>query len=67
MSTPALGPKKVRRLAALCGLDLNGAWSGNAWKAYVRTTDHRHFIVDRKTGEIETYEPIWHWTDCPNE
>ncbi len=65
MSTPALGPKKVRKLGELCGLSLNGAWSGNGREAHVRTRDHHHYTVDRRTGEILSEHPGSCFTDCP--
>ena len=64
-----LGPKKLRKLAALTGLPLNRAIIRNHYGEGVVWTEAgcRHYQIDPKTGEHTEIADPFHWASCDPE
>jgi hypothetical protein len=61
-----LGPRRLRRLSALTGLDLRRAYirgsqsEGTVWDG----DDHTHYAINPRTGEHKPIEDPFHWSSC---
>lgn len=66
MGVNVLGPRKLRKLVRMTGLELDRALvyshHENGRVAAARTIDHRHVLIDRETGEVwddDSTHPCW--------
>jgi hypothetical protein len=70
MGLQSLGPRKVRRLARITGLDIVHAVAGGGYTYGFVTSDHRHGWYEMKTGEWaledpgDDADPYAHWSSC---
>lgn len=70
-----LGPRKLRRLSRLSGLDLDRAYIRNRYaegRVLSGSATCTHFRIDPRTGEstmlTEDDSPVsLHWSSCPRE
>lgn len=61
-----LGPRKLRRLKALTGLDVARAYRrGRYAEGVVWSGDqHTHYAIDWESGEVEPLDTPLHWWSC---
>lgn len=67
MGAQRLGPKKIRRLAEVTGLEVVRAWAHGGYEYNFVTADHTHYWFDLKTGEWEQLppdHPMPHYQSC---
>jgi hypothetical protein len=69
MGWQRMSPRKVRQLSEVAGIPFDAAWNsaGSGVLFEARGRGDRHYIVNRRTGEVEPYVPFCGFHDCTRD